>query len=251
MGIARSKLPIEGNAALLCSAVILAGGAMYYLAFAQEQTVEREVGYGTDMDEEEEVELEQASATDREEILQFHVANHLVESCHYPGELTHQKADVPTDFPELLDQKLFESSRFLTVREKALRQLRGVIGLTPDRTDASTIWLCAFSVAHTHRAQGIGTMLLLSALEEASSSSSYKRIRLITLRKHSKGAPIMAKARRLYERAGFKIYKEDKGKKFGHDTTINVVFYERTLPFGPNEAAKFVGEGKAFRKAIK
>jgi ribosomal protein S18 acetylase RimI-like enzyme len=75
-----------------------------------------------------------------------------------------------------------------------------MLALEP-HSDDSTIELKSFSVAESARRRGLGQRMLSHALE-ASQSLGYLGVRLLTL-------DVLPDARRLYERNGFRIVREE------------------------------------------
>ena len=64
---------------------------------------------------------------------------------------------------------------------------------------------------------------------ETAKAVDMSRIVLHTIGKHSKDLPAMAKARKVYERFGFKQGKWQHGLKYGDDTEVSLVWYELAL----------------------
>eukprot|EP00808_Paulinella_micropora_P004103 g30534.t1 len=208
---------------------VLVGAWILYLVLSDQegQEGEEEAAQGTIN---EEIELLVGAEEDREEMSQFHIANNLAETVHYPGELKRQREDVPQDFPWLLSSALFQTCYVLLAREKRSRKLAGCVALRPDEKDKTVVWLVAWSVASKHRKKGLGTQLLTRVLQNVNWDGKRTRwVRLVTLKNHSHGAPIMQEAKRLYERFGFTVYHQDKNLQYGTHTTIDVVYYEKFL----------------------
>ena len=88
-----------------------------------------------------------------------------------------------------------------------------------------SFWLNAFSVDPAYRKQGIGKSLLSEAMSAAVKKNG-EVVKLITLGNHSKGRPIMAAARKMYEKEGFSVFKEEQ-VNYGKDSKISVFWYQK------------------------
>ena len=155
---------------------------------------------------------------------EFHIANHLEETCHCPGEQEHQICDSLEDFPQLHSAESFHRGKFWLAIDSA-DNIVGCIGLLPDENKPNEItWLNTFSVAKDKRGKKIGSRLLAEALGAVETEF----VRLVTLSNHSQGIDVMGLARKMYEKNGFEIY-ESKTVDYGTATTIDVVDYEKTM----------------------
>ena len=107
-----------------------------------------------------------------------------------------------------------------------------------ERISTNTIWLQCFSVAMSHRKMGIGRRLFQFALD-LSDILVFSTVRLVTLGKHSSSDhDIMGSARRLYERNGFKCYKEEHIDKFGNATSLSVLWYQLNIEANEKKTKK-------------
>ena len=170
------------------------------------------------------VHIRRATEVDIDALKDFHVTNHLDETCHFPGEREHQMSELRIDFPHLYSTDLFLRGMFwIATPEKNDDTIIGCIGISPDKDEPKRIsCLNTFSVAKKMRGNNIGSTLLKVALEAVNTDN----IGLVTLGGHSKGTDIMGPARYLYEKIGFTIYQKDT-VKYGDTSTINVLYYER------------------------
>eukprot|EP00594_Rhizosolenia_setigera_P011753 CAMPEP_0178964452 /NCGR_PEP_ID=MMETSP0789-20121207/15681_1 /TAXON_ID=3005 /ORGANISM="Rhizosolenia setigera, Strain CCMP 1694" /LENGTH=192 /DNA_ID=CAMNT_0020649221 /DNA_START=110 /DNA_END=688 /DNA_ORIENTATION=- len=187
------------------------------------------------------VRLRRADSKDLAQIKNFHITNHLAETCHCPGERENQINDLEVDFPQLFSQELFDQGKFWVVEVDAsvsddtptifsgVGVVGGVIGLTPDKDDKTIAWLNTFSVAKEMRGKQLGRKLLNEALKEATLDEQVKKVRLVTLGNHSEGKEVMSAARNLYEKNGFEIYSQETGVQYGEATTIDVLYYEKFI----------------------
>ncbi|KAL3784360.1 hypothetical protein HJC23_004123 [Cyclotella cryptica] len=160
---------------------------------------------------------------------EFHVTNHLDETCHFPGEREHQLCDLQEDFPHLHSLESFRRGKFwvATADDNMLgnSNIVGCIGLLPDKDDPDKItWLNTFSVAKSKRGRKIGSRLMDAAV----SAVKTDRVRLVTLGGHSEGIDVMGLARLLYEKNGFARYKSET-VSYGHETTIDLLYYEKIM----------------------
>ena len=154
----------------------------------------------------------------------FHVANHLDETCHYPGERERQVCDLQEDFPHFSSAKSFGVGKFWVATNND-GDIVGSIGLLPDENEPEDItWLNTFSVAKDQRGKNLGYALFVEALH----SVKTERVRLVTLGNHSRGIDVMGSARRMYNRNGFVEYNR-KTVSFGHGTTIDLLYYEKKM----------------------
>lgn len=104
----------------------------------------------------------------------------------------------------------------------------GCVALTPNADDPAALWLGSYSVDPNQRRSGIGSALLQQTIETAKGARMSKIV-LHTIGKHSKDLPAMAKARKVYERFGFKQGKWQHDLKYGDDTSVSLVWYELSL----------------------
>jgi len=58
------------------------------------------------------VEIRRATEDDIDAIKEFHINNHLEETCHFPGEREHQVGDSLCDFPQLYSKEVFSKGNF-------------------------------------------------------------------------------------------------------------------------------------------
>lgn len=208
-----------------------------------------------------------ATKSERSEIRDFHIHNHLKETVRFPGEEKAQTGDLEKDFPFLYNDCAFSEGWMFVVREDdSLGQpgkIVACIGLqkkskacseqttccnsqlskATDETTCSQdpnkhgdvtvdtvydriVWLQGFSIAAQHRGKGMGGRLLDFVLS-LNDIFGFDTVRLVTLGKHSEDTfDIMGAARRLYERRGFKLYKEVRVEKFGDNTSLSVLWYQ-------------------------
>ena len=170
------------------------------------------------------VTIRRAVDDDLAALKEFHVANHLDETCHCRGERERQLCDLQTDFPHFYCIESFRRGRFWVAIDSN-DVLVGSIGLFPDKTHPNTItWLNSFSVAKSTRRKKVGSRLFAEAL----SAVETERVRLVTLGGHSKGIDVMGIARRMYEKNQFVLY-QSKTLSYGHDTTIDLIYYEKIM----------------------
>lgn len=154
----------------------------------------------------------------------FHLANHLDETCHYPGERERQVCDLQEDFPHFSSAKSFSVGKFWVATNND-GDIVGSIGLLPDENEPEYItWLNTFSVAKDQRGKNLGYALFVEALH----SVQTERVRLVTLGNHSRGIDVMGLARRMYNRNGFVEYNR-KAVSFGYGTTIDLLYYEKKM----------------------
>lgn len=113
------------------------------------------------------VHIRRATEVDIDALKDFHVTNHLDETCHFPGEREHQMSELRIDFPHLYSTDLFLRGMFwLATPEKNGDTIIGCIGISPDKDEPKRIsWLNTFSVAKKMRGNNIGSTLLKVALE--------------------------------------------------------------------------------------
>jgi GNAT superfamily N-acetyltransferase len=168
-----------------------------------------------------------AVAADREDMIVFHVENHLAETAHYPGERESQMEDLPNDFPQLYDEAVFATEHFFLGFADSVEGIAGCVGIIPDTEERGVCWMNTFSVAKSMRGRGLGRDLLLKALDTAR-HQGYTTVRLVTLGEHSEQQPVMAKARALYEQNGFVMVRK-KQIAFGTHTTVFLMWYSRSL----------------------
>ena len=99
--------------------------------------------------------IRRAETSDLALLKEFHIANHLEETCHCPGERENQISDLETDFPQLYSREVFNQGKFwVTI---ANEKIVGTIGLMPDKYTEVITWLNTFSVAKDMRGKGLGT----------------------------------------------------------------------------------------------
>ena len=165
-----------------------------------------------------------ADENDLAALKEFHEANHLEETCHYPGEREHQICDLQDDFPHLNCAESFRAGQFWLATDSN-GGIVGSVGLLPDKHEPDTItWLNTFSVAKHRRGYKIGSKLLAEALRGVKT----ERLRLVTLGGHSNGINVMGLARQMYEKNGFLLY-ESRTISYGDETTIDLMYYEKAL----------------------
>lgn len=180
--------------------------------------LEHEIGHDL------QITVRRADENDFDAIKQFHVANHLTETCHFPGERERQVCDLQDDFPQLCSIESFRRGRFWVAID-ANDCIVGSIGLLPDENEPeTTTWLNTFSVANHRRGRKIGSRLFAEALD----SVNTERLRLVTLGGHSKGIDVMRLARRMYEKNEFVLY-QSKTVSYGDDTSIDLMYYEKKM----------------------
>eukprot|EP00584_Thalassiosira_punctigera_P015438 CAMPEP_0172572494 /NCGR_PEP_ID=MMETSP1067-20121228/135313_1 /TAXON_ID=265564 ORGANISM="Thalassiosira punctigera, Strain Tpunct2005C2" /NCGR_SAMPLE_ID=MMETSP1067 /ASSEMBLY_ACC=CAM_ASM_000444 /LENGTH=173 /DNA_ID=CAMNT_0013365045 /DNA_START=63 /DNA_END=584 /DNA_ORIENTATION=+ len=155
----------------------------------------------------------------------FHVSNHLDETCHCPGEREHQIGDLKDDFPQLYSAEVFRRGSFRVATAEPGGKILGCVGLVPDEEEPDEVtWLNTFSVSREVRGRGVGSELLRWALGAVETG----RVRLVTLGGHSEGKDVMGVARSMYEKSGFALYKKST-VKYGDSTTIDVLYYEKIM----------------------
>jgi len=190
--------------------------------------------------------IRRAKESDRIPIRDFHVANHLAETCHYAGERDHQIADLEDDFPQLYQKEIFSKGKLWIAvaiphkNSQVKEDIVGSIGLLPDTTTVEEVgeeknsshsiwWLNTFSVAKEVRGNGVGSKLFKLALKEAvNSDDKIEVLRLVTLGNHSEGKSVMNVARKLYKRNGFQFIKKQT-VKYGDTSKIDVMLYEKEM----------------------
>lgn len=156
---------------------------------------------------------------------EFHISNHLQETCHFPGERENQISELEIDFPQLYSLDVFKQGTFWVATEENDEKIVGCIGIIPDKCQPKEVtWLNTFSVAREVRGKKIGSKLLIRALTSIKTSIT----RLVTLGGHSEHKDVMGAARYLYEKNGFAIYQKET-VKYGHSTTIEVLHYEKKM----------------------
>lgn len=154
---------------------------------------------------------------------EFHIANHLEETCHCPSEREHQICDSLEDFPQLHSAESFHHVKFWLAIDSA-DNIVGCIGLLPDENKPNGItWLNTFSVAKDKRGKKIGSRLLAEALGAVETEF----VRLVTLSNH-RSIDVIGLARKMYEKNKFEIH-ESKTVDYSTATTIDVVYYEKTM----------------------
>lgn len=170
------------------------------------------------------VEIRLATEDDIDAIKEFHINNHLEETCHFPGEREHQVGDSLCDFPQLYSKEVFSKGNFWVASPSASdHDIIGCIGMLPDKDESNVSWLNTLSVTEEMRGKQIGSKLMKVALDTVKPSNI---VRLVTLGGHSEGKDVMGGARYLYEKNGFKVYKVEK-VKYGDETTIDMMYYQR------------------------
>lgn len=177
--------------------------------------------------------IRRATRDDLAALRHFHVSNHLEETCHFPGEREHQVSELELDFPQLYSAEVFARGSFWIatnedgdVNGTEKDSIVGCIGLLPDERQPRDItWLNTFSVATAMRGRRIGSQLLKTALGAVRTN----KVRLVTLGGHSQGSvDIMGRARSLYEKNGFVLYRREN-VPYGDSTTIDLMYYEKTM----------------------
>lgn len=164
-----------------------------------------------------------ATEDDLAALKEFHVANHLDETCHFPGERERQICDLEDDFPHFSCIESFRRGKFWVALDGD--SIVGSIGLLPDKNEPDTItWLNTFSVAKNKRGNKIGSRLFALGM----GAIKTKKVRLVTLGGHSKGIDIMQLARKMYEKNEFVLY-QSKTMSYGNDTSIDLMYYEKTM----------------------
>lgn len=165
----------------------------------------------------------QAGTNDFDNLKEFHIPNFIKETVNCEGEKENQINDLENDFPHLFDINRYSKGwYFLALLNN---KIVGSIGLEINQEDNSIIWLNTYSVAEEIRGKGIGQYLLDSAIAQAKNISGINVIKLVTLKDHSEGFPVMKAAVKKYESVGFEIYKEER-VQFGTNTKVTVAYYQ-------------------------
>ncbi|KAL3781886.1 hypothetical protein ACHAWO_010048 [Cyclotella atomus] len=169
------------------------------------------------------VTIRTATEDDLAALKEFHVANHLEETCHYPGEQGRQICELQDDYPHFNCTESFKRGQFWVATDGD--EIIGSIGLLPDQNEPGAItWLNTFSVAKSQRGKRIGFKLFATAMAAVQTQC----VRLVTLGGHSKGIDVMGPARKMYEKNEFVLYQSNT-MSYGDDTTIDVMYYEKKM----------------------
>jgi len=175
-----------------------------------------------------------ATLSEREEIKQFHVSNHLATSVRNEKEREVQEKDLPNDFPALYSDEEFSKGKVWIARDEQTNELIGCISLyvcqegeehmgaisgfvqVSNRSDddmalGKKAWIHMLSVHPERRGKGLGRTLLNVALDEAK-SQHVDRVLLITL------PEVMQPAIKLYESVGFELLERVQTTHYLVDT---------------------------------
>lgn len=149
---------------------------------------------------------------DRDAARRFMGYIHLDTSGYCPAALELQISELCKDFPALYDDALFaEGACWVALPPSppppapvadGLPPWAGVVGVHSDPDEPGSGYLGFLAVHPAYRGQGLGEVLLVTALDEAR-RREYPTVSLVSLR------CFYAAAVRLYERAGFVSAKED------------------------------------------
>jgi len=150
--------------------------------------------------------IRRALRSERSIICGIHCANHLAASVRNENELNFQIADLPTDFPHLFSDEIFNKSICFvaTVDDEIVGCINLVQEFSQDRLNDKIFELNSFSVDANHRNMGIGKSLLKTALLYACKEEA-DEVKLLTLQN------VMLAAVKLYRHFGFEDYKEGVG----------------------------------------
>jgi len=188
-----------------------------------------------------------ADLSKKEDIYKFQTKNHL--NCSPSRNIRKcQEKDIPVFLTRLIDPEKFSKDLFwITTSSEDKDKIVGTIGLSIDKDDPTSAEINTFSVDQDYRNRGIGTELIKYCLSKVK-DYNLKRLYLVTTN-------YMTSAVSLYQKFGFKVYKEllikiedgvskltddiEEFKKCPEDSRFKATFFELFLDQKEDEEIVF------------